>query len=352
MASSSSLSPVVFLITGASKGLGRAIATVASRYYAPQNQNRELRHDPVSRTTDSNDACHGDDPSMMPSLSFSKARFVLVARSSKGIEETKREILSTTTTSTTTTAEDVICRAMDLSDLDRLDANMDVLLDDLDRLCCLDDNDNVGSSQENTQRRKRVVFVNNAGSLGHLGPCVTSPSLEDMRQTIDLNVTSSLWLSVRFAQYVKQQKRQEQQQQQQRLNATVVNISSLVAVSDDFLSMGIYSAGKAARERYHTLLAKEELKNNEASSRDDFHHDNIAIKTLNYAPGPLETEMTREIRGAEALDVDLRPHFQKKLLDPKDSALKLIKLLDENNFDSGTHIDYYDLPDNNKDDHD
>lgn len=345
-------SVVVFLITGASKGLGRAIATVASKYYAQQQQHK-------LRSNDRDDSNSSALPSST-SLSQKSARFLLVARSSDGLQETKKEIILTTSTTTDEDDEDdvIICRTMDLSDLDRLDDNIDVLLDDVNRLICCGGDDKDGDNQRHDN--VDVVFVNNAGSLGHLGPTITSPSLKDMRQTIDLNVTSSLWLTVRFSQYVKQlEERQRQQRQQQKtmsqLAATIVNISSLAAISDDFLSMGIYSTGKAARERYHTMLAKEEMKSKTMKQEeepsltkdgcdDSNKSSNIAIKTLNYAPGPLETEMTTAIRNADQLDIDLKPHFQKELLDANDSALKLIKLVDENTFDSGSHVDYYDLP--------
>ena len=348
-------SVVVFLITGASKGLGRAIATVASKYYAQQQQQQHKL-----RSNDRDDSNSSALPSST-SLSQKSARFLLVARSSDGLQETKKEIILTTSTTTDEDDEDdvIICRTMDLSDLDRLDDNIDVLLDDVNRLiyCGGDDKDGDNQRHDNVD----VVFVNNAGSLGHLGPTITSPSLKDMRQTIDLNVTSSLWLTVRFSQYVKQlEERQRQQRQQQKtmsqLAATIVNISSLAAISDDFLSMGIYSTGKAARERYHTMLAKEEMKSKtmkqeeepsltkDGCDNNNNKSSNIAIKTLNYAPGPLETEMTTAIRNADQLDIDLKPHFQKELLDANDSALKLIKLVDENTFDSGSHVDYYDLP--------
>jgi sepiapterin reductase len=350
--SSSCSSVVVFLITGASKGLGRAIATVASKYYAQQQQ-----HKHKLRSNNEDDSSSSASLSST-SLSQKSARFVLVARSSDGLQETKKEIISTKSTTNDGDDEDdvIICRTMDLSDLDRLDNNIDALIDDVDRLICCggDAKDNDNQRHDNVD----VVFVNNAGSLGHLGPIITSPSLKDMRQTIDLNITSSLWLTVRFSQYVKQlEERQRQRRQQQKtmsLAATIINISSLAAISDDFLSMGIYSTGKAARERYHTTLAKEEVKSKTMKqeekpslTKDDYDNNkssNIAIKTFNYAPGPLETEMTTAIRNADQLDIDLKPHFQKKLLDANDSALKIIKLVDENTFDSGSHVDYYDLP--------
>lgn len=352
--SSSSCSSVIFLITGASKGLGRAIAIVASKYYSKGEQRV-----PNRSATDFDNHDHNHPCSLLPP----KARFVLVARSSKGLEESKQEILSTRLVSATASAtarnEDaVVCRPMDLSDLDRLDGNMDVLLDDVDRLCSLENTlcTEINNYGNNYRQQQRVVFVNNAGSLGHLGPCTTSPSLEDMRRTIDLNVTSSLWLSARFARHMKEQDRRQHPITQQKKAATLVNLSSLVAVSDEFLNMGIYSAGKAARERYHTLLAKEEwndrnLRQEATSSAFESASSpaSSALEILNYAPGPLETEMTDEIRVANALDAELQAQFQKPLLDPSDSALKLIRLVEERDYfdwESGAHIDYYDLPDN------
>ena len=116
--------------------------------------------------------------------------------------------------------------------------------------------------------------------------------------------------------------------------ATIVNISSLAAVSAGFPGMGIYSAGKAAREMYHALLAKDEENPN-------------FLKVLNYAPGPLETSMTEDIKSSQGLyETDLQSSFREtQMLDPEDSARKLIRLLDANDFESGSHVDYFDLPD-------
>lgn len=274
-----SLSSVIFLITGSSRGLGKAIATVAGKHHA-------------------------------------KARFLLAARSTTGMDETKQELLS----STTLKEEDIICRPMDLSNLDRLDSNADVLFQDLENLRHVE------------EQYQHLVFVNNAANLGHLGPSWKSPSLEDMRQTIDFNVTSSLWLSVRFARYIQKLQREPNQS---RTKATIVNISSLAAVSQEFSGMGIYSAGKAAREMYHSLLAKDE-------GNPD------ALKVLNYAPGPLETTMTEDIKQSSGLhETELQSSFrQTTMLDPQQSAQKLIRLLEKDDFESGSHVDYFDLPDN------
>ena len=273
---------VLFVITGASRGLGQAIAKVASQ--------------------------------TVPNL-----RAILVARSERGLVETEEHMKRQRSHEL---QQQVSRYVMDLSDLDRLDTNLDGLFDELR----LEDN-----------HYDRVILINNAGTIGHLGSCLSSPSLADLRGHVDLNITSSLWLSVRFARFFRQQVRHASSSSSPSTHAqpiiTIVNISSLVAIAE-FPTMACYSAGKAAREKYHVIMAKE-------LANDD---DGNKIKILNYAPGPLETDMVTEIRAADRLDATLKPHFQKQLLHPDDSAKKLIQLLLSDNFESGAHIDYYDLP--------
>jgi sepiapterin reductase len=163
-----------------------------------------------------------------------------------------------------------------------------------------------------------IILINNAGSLGHVGSCIDSPSLHELSKNIDLNITSSLWMSVRFARFAKEKD----------FRVVLVNISSLVAV-EPFPTLGIYSAGKAARDAYHVAMAKENAGG--------------CIKCLNYAPGPLETDMSNEIRAAPGLDGKLRPNYERKLIDPQESARVLVQLLRENEFENGAHIDYYDV---------
>ena len=128
--------------------------------------------------------------------------------------------------------------------------------------------------------------------------------------------------------------------------ATIVNVSSLAAVTPAFPGMGIYSAGKAARDRYHTLLARQE------DDDDDDEESTttttpvvIRPKYLNYAPGPLTTDMTQRLRtSTETLSDGFRSQFDpENLVDPRESARKLLDLLETDDFESGSHIDYYDL---------
>jgi sepiapterin reductase len=79
-------------------------------------------------------------------------------------------------------------------------------------------------------------------------------------------------------------------------NFLVVNVSSLSAVQA-FDSKGIYCAGKAAREMYHAVLAQE-LANQAAVTVEGSAGGISARKmlVLNYAPGPLDTDMQKELR--------------------------------------------------------
>jgi sepiapterin reductase len=115
----------------------------------------------------------------------------------------------------------------------------------------------------------------------------------------------------------------------------IVNISSLAAIQP-IASWGVYGVGKAAREMLHRTLADE------TKTRTD-------IQILNYAPGPMDTDMQKAIRDSPNLDPDVQEYFKKMKLENKlvpcdVSADKLTTLLNtKDSFVSGAHIDYYDV---------
>lgn len=302
---------VCLIVTGASRGLGRAIAATLCRYHHRENEEPH---------------------------SFMHA--VLVARSATGLESTadvmrqqwrdKRGVNYTDDDQSGLTLSQV---PADLGDLDQLDATIDEILEDCSRALTL---------AKAKEHDSKVVFINNAGSLGPLGPCVDTPltsSLREMRQAVDLNVTGALWMSARFGRYAAASSPSLIQ------SATIVNISSLCAVQP-MATMALYSAGKAARDAYHTAWAAE-LASISTSSFNDTNNNNHSsdttnIRILNYAPGPLETDMATTLRESEFLDANLKPHFQKTLIDPMDSAAVLCQLLQDDTFDNGAHVDFYD----------
>jgi sepiapterin reductase len=267
---------VALIVTGASRGLGRAIVN-AFAIEGSRSNNAALA---VKHVT-------------------------LMGRNERDLEDTKAGCIPT--------AVPVSIHAKDLSILNDLDETIDHVLSSIEKAQVDFD---------------EVVLVNNAGSIGHIGLCIETPSLREIQRNVDMNVTSCIWISVRVARFA----------QEKGVRSTIVNISSLVAL-EPFSTLGVYSAGKAAREAYHAVMAKEGAPSSSSSSSSSSN-----LKVLNYAPGPLETSMTNEIRDAPNLAVELRPHYERKLVDPDDSARSLVRLLCKDEFMSGSHVDYFDLP--------
>uniref|UniRef100_A0A8C6ZAD0 Sepiapterin reductase n=1 Tax=Nothoprocta perdicaria TaxID=30464 RepID=A0A8C6ZAD0_NOTPE len=113
------------------------------------------------------------------------------------------------------------------------------------------------------------------------------------------------------------------------------NAGSLGDVSKTFVelpfrSWALYCGGKAARDMIFQVLALEEPD----------------VRVLSYAPGPLDTDMQLLAR-TQTGDAEMREHFQGlhergQLVDCDVSARKLLRLLEEDAFPSGAHVDFYD----------
>lgn len=94
------------------------------------------------------------------------------------------------------------------------------------------------------------------------------------------------------------------------------------------------STGKAAREMYFRTLALEEAE------------CDPALTVLNYAPGPVQTEMTQEIEN-NAVASDVRNTFrglreEKTMLQPIDTTIRFLKVIETGDYETGAHVDYYD----------
>ena len=114
--------------------------------------------------------------------------------------------------------------------------------------------------------------------------------------------------------------------------------------------MAIYCAGKAGRDMYHSVLAKENSPNLEKNQKKkDGHRKETAqtLKVLNYAPGPCDTQMTDDLAECSVLDDALHEFFstskqENKLVRVEDTAKKLFQILSLDEYETGSHIDYYD----------
>ncbi|XP_074474026.1 sepiapterin reductase a [Sebastes fasciatus] len=167
-----------------------------------------------------------------------------------------------------------------------------------------------------------VILVNNAASLGDVSRYAKSfTDMAEVDSYLSLNVSSSLCLTANVLQAFPQRP---------GLRRTVINITSLCALQA-FPSWVLYCTGKAAREMMFNVLVKEEPD----------------LRVLSYSPGPLDTAMQVTARSKTA-DPNLRKsftdmHAQGTLLTCEVSCAKLMKLLLEDTYASGAHIDVFDL---------
>lgn len=166
----------------------------------------------------------------------------------------------------------------------------------------------------------RLLLINNAGSLGDISKSflsLTDPN--EINTYFAFNITSALCLTSSALQAFGTRP---------GCSRTVVNISSLCALQP-FRSWALYCSGKAARDMMFRVLAAEEPD----------------VRVLNYAPGPLDTDMQLLAR-TKTGDAEMRQQFQSlhdsgQLIDCAVSAQKLLRLLEENTFTSGAHMDFY-----------
>lgn len=125
-------------------------------------------------------------------------------------------------------------------------------------------------------RYSRAVLVNNAASIGHIGRSNDQTSLRALKEYVDLNVTSCIWITTRFAhlfgahgpmksQAVEYKGRTSQPTAETTgdsdgseggdrplsgCKSVVVHVSSVMAMKP-IKYFANYAAGKAARDMFH-----------------------------------------------------------------------------------------------------
>ncbi|XP_071482494.1 sepiapterin reductase-like [Diadema antillarum] len=253
------------IITGGSRGIGRAIALA------------------ISKQVEENSVV------------------VITGRSAGDLNETQNLVHAATP------GVQVIPVTADLSDQSALSNTLQELTKDV--------------TPENYQH---ALLVNNAGSLGdttRYSRDLSSSDVESLQNYCMLNLTSAFLLTSHFLSKFSAR---------EGLRRTVINITSLAAIQP-MSSCGLYCMGKAARDMWFKTLASEEPD----------------ARILNYAPGPVETDMFQHM-STKSADDGLRESLvglvtSQKVLKPDQTAAKLVRLLEEDTFESGAHIDYFDF---------
>uniref|UniRef100_A0A8D2MKG5 Sepiapterin reductase n=1 Tax=Zonotrichia albicollis TaxID=44394 RepID=A0A8D2MKG5_ZONAL len=177
-------------------------------------------------------------------------------------------------------------------------------------------------SQQYPHSSQTIPHLQFPGSLGDISKSFLDlTDLEEINSYFSFNISSALCLTSTALRAFGARP---------GCSRTVVNISSLCAL-EPFPSWALYCSGKAARDMMFRVLALEEP----------------GVRVLNYAPGPLDTDMQLLAR-SRTRDPGLRQRFQTlqeqgQLIPSSVSAQKLLQLLQEDSFPSGAHVDFFDI---------
>jgi len=177
------------------------------------------------------------------------------------------------------------------------------------------------------------ICIHNAGSLGDASKrCADLDEMDSCVTYFRLNLASVIILNSIFMKTFSD------------VQKTIVNITSLCGVQP-FPSLALYCTGKAARDMFFqvslviyanmsydlTIVFSQVLAKEEPS-----------IRVLNYAPGPVETNMLNQLR-VETWNPEMKDNTSGALT-PETTCFRLIQLLAENKYPSGAHVDYFDPP--------
>lgn len=246
-----------FVVTGASKGIGQAMAIECAKKFQPDSV------------------------------------VVLLARSTNGLAKTKEQILLSNPNIK------VFTYSIDLTDASAEEYTK--LLE---------------NSKGNSDNFELAFIIHNVGSIGDVKKAAKQFNNQlEWNQYFGLNVFSVATLNSVFLNLHANTKR------------LIVNITSLCAVQT-YKSFTQYCTGKAAREMYFKMIAREELD----------------VTVLNYSPGVVDTDMTVIVQD-ESADPNIRSYYagmrnDKTMVTPVGTSLKMIEIIEKGDYKSGDKYDY------------
>lgn len=150
----------------------------------------------------------------------------------------------------------------------------------------------------------RALLVNNAGTLGPIGPCAVQPPV-DVARAVALNVGAPLMLASAFSALTAGIP-----------DRRIVHVSS-GAARNPYAGWSIYCATKAALDQHARACAL------------DAEH---GLRVVSLAPGVVDTEMQGQIRAADEARFPLRERFEEmkrsgQLASPDEAASKFVDYL-------------------------
>jgi short-subunit dehydrogenase len=218
------MSKSLVIITGASRGIGRAIALAISEAVAVVDKAAcSSTHSSIDGSS-LHSSIDGQPQPLTTTMTTTTTTMILISRSADALQETAQLVEKRGRGMITTQ-----CHDMDLS-------NLDTIVDDFNSVL---EKSSYGADDAGSCQYKSCWLINNAGSLGPVGLASSfsssscGESIKELRRAVDLNLTSSIWLTSQFAKRFLTTSK----------SIRIVNISSLCAL-EPFPTMSIYCAGE------------------------------------------------------------------------------------------------------------
>lgn len=221
--------------------------------------------------------------------------FALTARSEAKLNETKNAILKI--------KPDAVVKTFPLDLKNAQKAHFDDFLQQITPLAPFD----------------ACFLFHNAGQTGDIKNALSLSDLNFWHDYFHLNYFSAIALTISFVEKLKPLSQK----------IAIINVTSLIG-RQPFANFAMYGSGKAARDLYFRVLAKEDP----------------TLLVLNYSPGPVDTDMFNGVIST-AESEEMRKQFaemkeNKQVLTPEQTVGKLLDLLEKKDFESGAIIDYFD----------
>ncbi|CAG7720023.1 unnamed protein product, partial [Allacma fusca] len=167
---------------------------------------------------------------------------------------------------------------------------------------------------------QHAILVHNAASIGDVKLLLSQyENLEYLQKYYNLNVISTILLNSFFLKVFNDSSKQR----------SIIQVTSL-ASKMPVKSLGMYGSAKAARNMMMSMLAMEEQN----------------LRTLSWAPGVVATDMYSECERSidpDVVNLFLSMKERGNLITAEMSASKLVKVLEDGNFENGSYVDCYEL---------
>jgi benzil reductase ((S)-benzoin forming) len=205
------------------------------------------------------------------------------------------------------TGTELIWHAIDLADLDRLQAELPAIF-----------------APERLRGSDRLWLINNAGILAPVKP-MGALDPDALRRNVAVNLTAPILLANAFLAATRELEAQR----------VIVNVSS-GAAKHPIEGWGAYCTTKAGLHMATRAMALEQARQSRPA------------RILSYAPGVLDTGLQEEVRASAVADFPALDRFialkaEGKLATAEAVAETLVRFLQEDTFENGALVDFRDL---------